>query len=262
MIYEEYSRIPALNWSSLKEMIVPLLFMWYQQHPKPDTEAYLIGRAVHTAVLEPDLFDEQYACKPIGMKFSEKAGKAWKAEHSDREILTPTQAATVRKCTRAIEQHGPAQELLSGDRREETIVWRDPDTGVPCKARVDTIDSMRLPDLKTTRDLEWFERDIAKFLYYGQSAFYLDGAITAGVISPSAESYIVAVQKPEPSDVGVFRLSQETLAAGQRLYTMLLDRWIACTEADVWPGRYPSVTTVELPSWAPGVTPDDESEGF
>jgi hypothetical protein len=262
MRHEEYSRIPALNWSSLKEMIVPMLFLWYQTHPKPDTEAFLIGRAVHTAVLEPELFDSQYAIKPTKMSFATKEGKAWKAEHSDRDILTPTQAATVKRCVQAVQQHDEAQELLSGDRREETIVWKDPDTGVPCKARVDSIDALRLPDLKTMQDLEFIERDFRRFLYYGKMAFYLDGAITAGVISPSAEAFIIAVQKKEPSDVCIIRLKEQNLAAGQRLYTKLLYRWIACVEADVWPGRYPSVTTIDLPPWAPGMEPDDESEGF
>ena len=52
------------------------------------------------------------------------------------------------------------------------------------------------------------------------------------------------------------------MAAGRALWRRLLDNWLSCRELDLWPGRYPSLTPLDLPTWAAGMRLEDEEEGF
>ena len=59
--FSDYLAIEAVNWSSLKLMHAsPLCYHYYRSRPTPDKPAYQLGRAVHTAILEPDEFQSRY----------------------------------------------------------------------------------------------------------------------------------------------------------------------------------------------------------
>jgi exodeoxyribonuclease VIII len=254
-----YAAIKAMNWSTLKRMEVPLGYRWAADHPDDrDTPAMLLGRAIHCMVLEPEEFDGRYyspqkrQCEEIikgGKQCSRNAvpGDVFCKQHGGsekmcaREILTPAQLETVVRCAGAVEAHPEAYRLLEGCQTEVTAQWKT--DGVWCKARIDALHPRRVIDLKTTRDMQWFQRDCAQMLYHGQLAWYTN---------------IIAVETAPPYDVGVFHVGDEALAAGRRLYTELLDTWRACTEMGKWPGRYPGIEDLRLPRWAAGVEESEE----
>ena len=67
--FEDYLAIQAVNWSSLKHMHEsPHAYNYWQQHPRGDTPAYLKGRAVHCAVLEPDDFEDRFKVVNVTLK--------------------------------------------------------------------------------------------------------------------------------------------------------------------------------------------------
>ena len=252
----DYTDIKALNWSTLKLMAdSPLLYSWRQScKPVEDKPAYVMGRAVHVAILEPDRMDELYVQQPDWVDRRTKKGKEWLAEQDGREVLTPDQWATAEGCARAVAKHGDASALLADTQRELTVEWKV--ENVECKGRVDAVKRMALPDLKTCRSLERFERDAAQFLYRGQLAFYFDGARAAGLLDANADAYIIAVETGEPHDVAAFRLPDWHLQQGRNLYQRLLATLLECERTNTWPGRFPGVTDLDLPRWA-----DDEGEG-
>lgn len=63
MICEDvYRELPGINFSSLKNMYVsPAFYKHRLTHPETDKPEWLIGRALHCLVLEPDKFDKRYA---------------------------------------------------------------------------------------------------------------------------------------------------------------------------------------------------------
>jgi exodeoxyribonuclease VIII len=278
-----YRAIDALNWSSLKLMAEsPLMYKWRLENPRPDTAALTLGRAIHMAILEPEKFAENYAARPHGLDLRTKSGREWKetTEEYGFEILTEDQGDVIERCVASVNAHEPARALLEGTRKEETITWTDPELGVECKGRLDAIAPDRLVDLKTTRDMGRFERDAADLLYHGQLAWYLDGAIASGKLSPDGEVYVrrryseegefdeealrhpvymVVVETKEPYDVAALQVPPYVLEAGRTLYRELLELWVACRESDLWPGRFPAVSQFELPRWARGL---EESEEF
>ncbi|MCP3884182.1 MAG: hypothetical protein GY700_01660 [Propionibacteriaceae bacterium] len=257
----EYSKIKALNWSSLKPMAESALHcQWLRCHPRVDTEALRLGTVVHMAVLEPDRYETECVRRPNKWdSWRTKASKEWRQDQIDAAmwVLTDDEADRVDRMVDAISRHSDAVRLLSNTRTEEAITWEI--DGVPCKGRVDAISADRVVDLKTCRDLGLFvRRDAASMLYHGQLAWYLDGAIAAGACSPDAAAYVVPVESDGPYDCAALRLSERSLDAGRRLWRRLLDEWITCRDTGLWLGRYPSEDILDMPLWAPGMYDDDE----
>lgn len=262
-MHDDYRQIKALNWSSLKDVNdSPLHYKWRQDHPRKATPALDLGTAVHLAVLEPDRYEAECVRRPDEWdSWRTKASKEWREEQvkAGRIILDDDMADTIRACADAVDSHLDASELLEGARHEETIRWEI--EGVACKARADAIASDRIVDLKTTRSLETraWGTAAARYLYHGQMAWYLDGAIAAGACSPDASAYIVAVETEGPYDVAAMRLGRDTIDAGRALYRRLLYTWMGCREMDFWPGRNPNLVMWDVPPWADGM---DGEEGI
>ena len=67
MEHTEYANLPGVSWSSLKDLAVSPLRFWYwwinPNRPERPTSAEMqFGSALHCAILEPDQFNERYAC--------------------------------------------------------------------------------------------------------------------------------------------------------------------------------------------------------
>ena len=257
--FSEYLNIDAINWSSLKAMQVSALaYHYFKNNPAPDKPAYALGRATHTAILEPDLFDSQYAIFD-----GRRAGKKWeefKAAHFDRDIIKPAEYDLVQRMAEAVHAHPVAHVHLLGGVAEQTMVWKDPPTGLKCKGRADYITD-RIVDLKTARAVDpWnFNGAIGKYLYHGQLAFYHHGAWAADYKIDMAP-LIIAVQSSAPHDVAVYSLPPEVMQAGADLFRSLLDRLSDCLRTNEWPGCAPdSVLDVSLPSWAAGMESEQDA---
>jgi len=267
-----YDAIEAMNWSSLKRLHTSAkLFRYRTEHPEGDKPSYLLGRAVHCAVLEPEAYPHRYVTpppRPPGIDGRTKAGKAelaaWRADVAAAVAggteLTPGDAATVAAVAAAIRADPAASDLLSGGRSEVTAQWVDEATGLACKARLDFVSPLAVVDLKTEgRSVApgiappCFPYRAAGYLYHGQIAWYLDGAIAAGLVPPDASAWLVAVETHEPYDVACFEVAGADLEAGRNLVRQLLAKFDACHAADYWPGVAPQPVPLGLPHWAPGM---------
>lgn len=255
-----YDKIKAVNWSTLKCLATsPMLYRYRLEHPEPSKPSYALGNAVHTLALEPQQFHLRYA-EFDGTRRG-KSWDDWQDEHPGQQSLKPDEMAEVRVMADRILTHRVAARVLSGGRREEVTTWTDAGTGLACKGRLDYTRPDRIADLKTTRAIapRDFSRAVASYMYHGQLAFYHDGAIAAGKIPSDAPApWIVAAQNMEPYDVAVYAMSDAALWAGRQLYRSLLEKLVACTEADMWPGIAPDEIVLDVPSWAPGVYTDQE----
>ena len=259
-----YDEIKAISWSSLRHMATsPLLYKWRLDHPREDTATLIVGSAIHCAILEPDKFSARYAVYAEGRRG--KAWDEWQAEHHGVASLKPAELERINATAKAVRGHKVASRILSACRKEEPLTWVDPVTGLACKGRVDAISPVYVADLKSARDVDphRFTRHAAAMLYFGQLAWYGDGAIVAGRIPRDAAlPYIVAAQSDEPYDVAVYQLSPEAMIAGRTLYCRLLQRLLQCTEANWWPGVAPDLEYLSLPPWAEGQSISTDNEEF
>lgn len=257
----DYAAIDAMNWSTLRHLATSAkLLRWRVDHPREDTDALELGRAAHCAILEPARWAESYVARPDfgdGRTKEAKAGKtAWLATLAPGvEVLDADEHALVERMARAVREHPEAARLLHAGRAEEIVTWTDAATGLACKARVDFIAPGYVVDIKSTRrdTVRSITHDVATLLYYGQLAFYHDGARAAGLIPDDADGpFAIFAQKGEPFDVVPARLGLEAIERGRNLYRSLLDRYLACRAANWWPGIAPEVITLQLPPWAAG----------
>jgi exodeoxyribonuclease VIII len=268
----EYDEIKAMNWSSLRHLAAsPLAYRWWTEHERPDSPAMRLGRAIHCAVLEPELFSRIYYVLPERPDGADGRGKAgspgrclyddyWKAMCAvvpgGAEELRDADAAIVEAVSAAVLAHASAAAAIASGRHEVTLEWVDEASGVKCKGRLDVLGA-RVVDLKTTfkpLNARLAAIDVAQRLYHGQLAFYHDGAIAAGLLPRDAESpAIVLAQTTAPYDVGLAELGGVGLEAGRALYRAMLRRYVECRDTDWWPGALPDPVRLLLPEWAPGM---------
>ena len=215
-----------------------------------DRPAFLVGRALHTLVLEGrEKFDAEYAVGgPINPKTGQpfgsgtKAFAEWAAE-CGKQVLTDAQAELVERMAEGVRQQQIAVDLLSSGMAEGVV--RAEYCGLPCQIRMDWFDFHRgIVDLKTCDDLTWFESDAKRYGYVYQFAFYR--AVLRQVISLPMPVYLIAVEKKEPFRCGVWQVHEDVLNQAERENAAAIERLKLCTEADTWPTGYAELRVFDL----------------
>ncbi len=266
LTYEQYDAIPAVRWSSLKELAPPngspLRYQYRLKHPRPDTASLTLGSAAHVAVFEPDEFPRRYLVYTKSKTKGEGARKDWDAakEAAAKEgktILGSDEYDTALAIRDAVRSHPVARKYLERGQAEHTIEWTDRDTNLNCKARLDWLADEYLIDLKTARaiDAHSFASATARLLYHGQLAFYLQGldAIRRQPRLP----VLIAVENAPPYDVAVYRPDAEMMEAGHELVRELLAKCRAAELISERTGMAPTERMLSLPRWA---VEDDDYE--
>lgn len=250
----KYEDIDAVNWSTLKWMDVSAKhYRWYLEHPD-NKPAYFIGNAVHVCGLEPEKFAAAFGVYPGKKKYVNKAKgvlvkeySAWVGGNPGMIALGEAEMKQVKAMGKALREHPKARAALAGA-VEYTLEWVDSTTGTKCKGRVDCAGSY-ITDLKTTKNIifEKFRRDYESYQYYGQLAYYHDGAIAAKKIAPDASPpKIVALEKAGPYDIAIYPMSKGDLKIGREFYKELLQKREDCIAADWWPGAQPDEVELEV----------------
>lgn len=250
-----------------------------------DTAALQLGSACHSAILEPDDFQQRYLlaerceamkktdgkrCSNMGIVYDGSAGWYCGVHGSEAQqdttvtILSRADYDRTLKVRDAVHAHRAAKLLPQSGQRELSVVWKDDVTDVLCKARLDghspAIAGGVIVDIKTTKDASKraFEKSIWTYGYHRQGAFYLAGAKASGF---AAEHFaIIAVENTPPYAVAIYRLDDGALDAGflEVFGTItpegraggLLARYADCVTRNEWPGYSEDVQDVALPPWA------------
>jgi hypothetical protein len=207
-----------------------------------DRPAYLLGRALHTLVLEGrPTFEQEYAVGgPVNPKTGEifgsqtKAYAEWAAAQG-RPVLTVAQFDLIESMAEGVKAHGLAAEILSEGVPEAVLrcTYRE----MPCQIRIDWFDPHRsIADLKTCDDLTYFEADARRYGYLYQLAFYR--AIVMHVIGIPMPVHLVAIEKKEPFRCGVWQLPPFSLEQAQKENDAAIERLKRCQLTGVWPSGY------------------------
>ena len=274
---EDYFALDAMSSSRLKRLArSPAHYRYREDHPKPDTDATRFGSAVHTAVLELDRYDREYAILPEKCEEPLKSGKAcsynakvsrdgtgYCGRHDPRKgepvgkQLTEAEEARVHDICSALIDHPTAFGLLweMPGQIERTGVFRDPEAGVLCKCRPDRVVDVEgegrfCVDLKTARNASprAFSRAITDYGYHVQAAFYRRGLAALGVTCSA--SVLVAVESDPPHGVGCYLLDEDDLARADEEISGLLAEYQRCRLTDNWPAYSGELVPVRLPEWA------------
>ena len=239
----------------------PLHYRHGVQHARPDTDATRLGRAVHCAILEPEMFADRFAVKPDGMSFSTRDGKAWRSEHEHLTILSHGDGCAIEGMVESVQDHARARELLSlaPCETERRLEWTDEETGALCAGTPDRVIQASRPILlgiKTTRHIEprRFEAEAYQRGYHLQWAYYHDALVALGHAPPVMVE--IAIENVAPYDVVVHVIPDEILDDGRSAYRDALVDVLRCREHDTWPGWCPTERVFQRPRWAE--TRDDD----
>jgi exodeoxyribonuclease VIII len=254
---EAYHALKAVSPSQIKVLGKSPLhyfdqFLADDREKKLPTAAMQLGTALHTAALEPELWDATIAVPPHTFDRRTKVGKelaaAFKAENAGKLVLSPEDADQVRRMADAVRKHPAARFLLElPGRREPSYTWTDPATGLACKTRPDwhSEDRRIVVDVKTTSDASRaeFSRSIVNFDYHVQAAWNQDAL--------GAEQFItIAVENVRPYAVAVYPASGAMVAAGRRRIEAAMTLLAECHTEGRWPGYGDLVQQpIELPGW-------------
>ncbi len=267
LLFDAYAAIDAAHFSGLKHFRRSAAHARYEMLHQSESAAKILGQAVHVAVLEPDRFASAYVGAPK-LDRRTKAGReeweAFEAANASRIVLSASEHELCRELADSVLGHPLAGPLLTAPgHREVTLLWRDANTGLDCKARPDAFVSWdgasTIVDLKTTRDASprGFAQEIARFAYHLQAAWYLHGA---DVLAPVPRRFVwVAVEKAPPYAVACYELDSAGIDSGRAEIMECLRRYSLARETDTWPGYPARLSTLYLPAWA-GSTTDDEQE--
>ena len=217
---------------------------WYQYlsgdyvRPK-ETEAYLIGNLVHTALLEPHLMGEQYYEMPK-VNRKTKQGKldyeAAMAESGGRTLVNELQMCQALDMVSSLVSEQLVIDVISEAKFEKSIFWRDEETGIMCKCRPDIWNDPVCADLKTTEDAspKGFQSSAMKYGYFLQAAMLYEGLKSIGM--PFEAFLFICVEKKRPYSVGMYLLDDAALQHGLYVFHLLLRRFAACQRSNDWPG--------------------------
>ena len=233
----------------------------------PESKDMKLGTLIHLAVLEPALFMSTVRVRPDqpsrprpkksrDQMASERAfgiarPSEWGAydeaieslksfEAAGGTVLSLAQATLITGIAQAVKTHHYAADLLElPGANEQTILWREPDTGILCRVRLDSLrelgEARVIADLKSTRDPEpeAFGRSIAKLGYDFQAAFYTD-AVQA--LFPGREIIyaIIAAGKDRPLKVSAAPLATSAIEDGRRMYRAALADLVKRRQTNNW----------------------------
>lgn len=257
---EEYHAAVAMSSSGLRHMAKsPAHFFGMQldpNRPPPNpTPAMEAGTLFHTALFEPEKFDERYIVKPEKIDMRTKEGKAWSVAAGTRNPITEDdfrRSVTQARRIRALPEVGA---LLSEGVGEASAFWVDKLTGEWCKCRPDWVspagDGVILLDGKTSKDASQngFSRAIWNWRYDLQAAWYSEGYEAA--TGKPVHGFVFAVTESDwPHASAAYILDDVVLEAARRECRRLLDQYAECRRSESWPGYPETIQPITLPAWA------------
>lgn len=258
----DYRREPGENQSHLKHILKsPQHYLVSKKKRFTPSISMEIGSALHCKVLEGEAeFEKRYILKPDEISLTTKAGKDWKASIGNKVALSKTDQ---HESWNAV--HGMAETLQSlpwfqANRFEDyrkfnevSIYWNSEEK-IPCKARLDRVveedDLVTVLDIKTTDDAS--ERGFSKkifgdFNYLFQAAWYSEAA---RIIYGKPVSFVfIVVERAAPYQLGVYELSDEAVAEGNRQVEQARTTLSQCLKTKNWGRPETNYGTIDLPPW-------------
>ena len=250
--FETYLQWDAVSASRLK-LASRSMAHYHAGFVGEETKAMRFGSLAHCGKLEPLAVAERYAVMPTfeldeenkttkgvsttsknTLYYREQLGK-FEAANRDKIFVEQREFDDMKGIVTALCENEQAMKSLIG-KHEVSMVWIDPETGLFCKCRHDSIsfETKRIGDLKTCQDCQWFERDVKRYQYHLQMAHYRYGVevLTGEVLEP----WLVAVEKTRPWGNMAAPVSERALEIGEKMRAERMRKIAECKKTNRWPG--------------------------
>ena len=230
----------------------PAKYRWTIDHPV-HKDVFDFGSAAHKMVLGAGPKIEVVDADDWRTKEAKEAARA-----AGLTPLLRDDYDRVCAMAEAIRRHPLARVLFDPSRGqpERSLFWTDPETGVPCRVRLDWLPEPRrgrltIPDYKTIgtgAHPELAGKAIGNYGYHVQHAHYTAGAAALGLDDDPAFVFVFQEKGP-PYLVNVVQLDDGAIQAGRIAMRAAAEIFRDCTAADNWPGYPLDIPAVSLPPW-------------
>ena len=229
----EYHSSDTISASGLK--MIHQSSVWHFNRRKfKDTDATRLGSAVHSLLLEPELFDDEFAIyKKDQFNLRTKAGREkkveWESKQSEKTILNEDQELILDRIKERFDKHQDdqiitAKKYMEGDIELSHYMNYD---GVPVKVRPDCLGEDFISDIKTIRPMmgkdltpSLFKREIWNRSYHIQAMFYSD------MIGRDPQNFrFIVIQTSYPYEVFVCGMDEDMIYRGRIEYQEALLKW-------------------------------------
>lgn len=267
---DEYHARPELSSTGVRKLLspsAPAHFKYWLDNEGETKPAWEKGKAAHKLVLGagPKVIAvvDEWGADPNAWRTDKVKAKLAEIRASGDVPLKQADYDDVHAMAAAIRNHPEAAALLdpATGKPEQTLIWRDAQTGVMCRALVDWLrhpvagHRFLLTDYKHTgaeygASPEKVGRTMGDFGYHVQLVWYLMGCVALGlcteaeaaallIVQESRKPYLVTVAQPDPTAMrmGAIRCRQA------------LDLYAECVANDRWPGYSDDVVYAQLPPW-------------
>jgi exodeoxyribonuclease VIII len=254
-----YHSGPGISRSAIMEFKKTPKHYWYKYInsnyvSKPSTPQQAFGTAVHSYILEPQLFNNEYhidKANPYDGRTVQ--GKKYKADQlikaGAKTIIADDDFNAIKAIHNSIYDNNTTRELVLGAQYEKSIYWRDKETGLLCKCRPDIWHEHFVVDLKTSSNAN--PRLFASQMYSGgyhiQAAMIQEGILATQ--NKKVESFLnLVVETDEPHVTATYPISPQAIEQGKAEFKNILKQIKYCLDQDVWPG-YPT-QEIDIPPYA------------
>lgn len=214
-----------------------------------ESEAFTIGRAAHHLFLGEDAFSLQFIERPAKIVSRKDGLVPWNGNRTEaiafmaqqtavgRTVLTPNNVKAIKGMAKSLSEEPLAIDLLQGP-VEQTLIARDPETGIWLKGRPDVIPTAdgTFADLKTTPsvlDID-LKMTLKKFGYNQQGALLWEICELLGL--PFDGFALVFIEKKYPYCARVVELTDDDLGRGRLQNRAMIRQLKKCIDGRIWPG--------------------------
>lgn len=265
---------PSLSSTGVKTLLSKSPFHFWHNSPlnpnrPPEVEKihFAFGKMAHDIILLPDRVDDFYHVLPTGfawnktVQFECEIEEAKEAREAGKTLIAQKDADTAHRVAEVLRLNDLAMACLTNGVTEETLVWKDEETGVWLRARPDFRPNsiVERRELRVVADLKFvaethmspkgFSKAIANFGYHISAAMYWEGIEKIHGIAPTHWVH-VPVEKDAPHSVAVYELPMEDIERGRQMVRRGARLFANCLSADKWPGYADEPRPVGLPIWA------------
>ena len=211
--YGELSKL-ALSSSSLKLLLEsPKTYYYVNKYGQNETTAALrSGHLFHLAILEPEKYDK--------IKFVEVQSRNAKAYKDScdcySEVFTAKERDENNRLIDAFFKNPKAIELIGNSKTEVPAIGNVLDTGFPFRGKADVLkNSGGIVDIKTTQDVQNFDKSAFKYKYHLQAAIYIDLFSTPEKPLTHEDFTFLCISK-NTLDIGVWKCSEAFIEYGRK----------------------------------------------
>lgn len=231
----------------------PAQFHYELTHRPTPTDDMTFGSAVHKLILG------------AGAAIREVEADNWRTDKAKAERKAAHEAGLIPLLTKdlaaaqvvadTVRKHPLAAKLLApgSGHAEQTLVWRDDETGVWCRAMLDWLPTRGrvAVDVKTCNSAspDKVAKSVHDYGYHLQAAHYLDGMRALGLAERPAMVFVF-VEKDPPHLVNVVQLNHLALEIGAHYIRQARLVYAECMAKGEWPGYGTDIELIELPAWA------------